>query len=156
MSESPVGQVANRSAPSLVLACLLLSVAAMAAGAVVGLFAYSQQGLAALQAAVVADVVCWLSATAALLLAGSLRGTPHAVSGILGGTLLRLLPPLATAVVCSAAAPAISQAGLFGYMVLFFLVMLVVETLLLVWLLGFGRGSLVSQPVAATSLQKAS
>lgn len=138
------------------LACLLLAVAAALAGLVVGYFAYVQQGLAVLRAALVADVVCWLSATAALLLAGSLRNTPHAVSGILGGTLLRLLPPLAAASVCSVVTPEISQAGLFGYMVLFFLLMLVVETLLLVWLLGFGRRSLVSQHVATTSLHKAS
>lgn len=155
MSESPARQISQRP-PSLMLACLLLAVAAAVAVAAVGFVAYQQQGLTGLQAAVVAGVVCWLSATAALLLAGSLRNTPHAVSGILGGTLLRLLPPLAAAGLCSVAAPAISQAGLFGYMVLFFLVMLVVETLLLVWLLGFGRRSVVSRHVAATSLHKAS
>jgi len=155
VSESPARQVSERP-PSLTLACLLLAIAAAVAGAAVGFVAYQRQGFAGLQAAVVADVVCWLSATAALLLAGSLRNTPHAVSGILGGTLVRLIPPLAVAGLYRVAAPAVSQAGLFGYMVLFFLLMLVVETLLLVWLLGFGRRSVVSQHVATTSLHKAS
>ena len=107
MSESPARQVSERP-PSLMLACLLLAIAAAVAGAAVGLVAYQRQGLASFQAAVVADVVCWLSASAALLLAGGLRNTPHAVSGILGGTLLRLLPPLAAAGLCRVAAPAIS------------------------------------------------
>lgn len=128
------------------LACLLLAIAAALAGAAVGLVAYQRQGIAGFRAAVVADVVCWLSAMAALLLAGSLRDTPHAVSGILGATLVRLLPPLAAAGLCGVAAPAISQAGLFGYMVLFFLLMLVVETLLLVWLLGVKFGATGAKP----------
>ena len=138
------------------LACLLLSAFALLAGLAAGYFVYARQGAIALQAVAIADVCCWLSATAALLLAGSLRNTPHAVSGVLGGTLVRMLPPLAVAGICRAVAPAISQAGLFGYMVLFFLLMLVAETLLLVWLLGFGRHSQVSQVVATSSLHKAS
>ena len=127
---------------------MALTVAVLIALAAIGSVAQQRQGAVGLQAAGVAAFTCWFSATAALLLAGSLRNTAHSVSGILGGTLLRTMIPLAVAAASQASASPLAHAGLFGYLVLFFLLTLTVETLLLVWLLrpelklpaGKGRG----------------
>ena len=142
MNESPARQVAQRSKPSLTLASLLLGAFACLAGLAAGCFAYSRQGAIALQAVAVADITCWLSATAALLLAGSLRNTPHAISGILGGTLVRMTAPLAASAGCKLLAPELFQAGLLGWMVVFFLLTLAIETLLLVGVVSSSRAAL--------------
>lgn len=138
MNESSASHVARRSSPSLALACLLLGTTAVLAGVAAGWVGFHRHGLAGLAAVVAADVTCTLAAAAALVLAGSLRNTPHAVSGILGGTLVRMLAPLAVALGCRLTAPELVRAGLFGWLLLFFLLTLTVETLLLVWVLGFG------------------
>jgi hypothetical protein len=114
---------------------MALAVAVLIGLAVIGAVAKERQGADGLQAAGVAAFTCWFSATAALLLAGSLRHTGHSVSGILGGTLLRTMIPLAVAAVTQATGSPLAEAGLFGYLVLFFLLTLTIETLLLVWLL---------------------
>ena len=141
MSESPARHVARRS-PSLMLACLLLAIAALVAGLAAGWFACIRQGAAGVAAVAVADACCSLSATAALLLAGSLRNTPHAISGILGGTLVRMTAPLAAAAGCKLVAPELFQAGLLGWMVVFFLLTLAIETLLLVGVVSSSRVAL--------------
>lgn len=130
---------------------MALTAVVLIALAVIGSVAKQRQGVIGLEAAGVAAFTCWVSATAALLLAASLRNTAHSVSGLLGGTLLRTMIPLAVAAVSQASASPLAQAGLFGYLVLFFLLTLSVETLLLVWLLrpelklpaGKGRGEAV-------------
>lgn len=156
MTEPSGRRVGKIAAPSLALACLLLAVVVALAAAGAGYWAFARRGSLGATAVGVAAVTCWLAATAALLLTGSLRNTPHAVSGILGGTLVRMLLPLAVAVGCQVSAPAITQAGLFGYLLLFFLLTLVVETLLLVWLLRLGRLRSSSSLVVAPTLSKAS
>lgn len=137
MSESPARQVARRS-PSLTLACLLLAVAALVAGLAAGWFAYARHGSPGVAAVAVADVTCSLAAVVSLTIAYVLRGTPHAISGILGGTLVRMAAPLAVAVGCKLAAPELFQVGLLGWFLLFFLLTLCLETALLLWAVGFG------------------
>lgn len=152
-SDRPVGKCAE---PSLALACLLLAAAVALAAAGAGYWAFARHGSLGATAVCIAAVTCWLAATAALLLAGLLRNTPHSVSGILGGTLVRMFLPLAVAAGCKIGAPALFQAGLLGCLLLFFLLTLVVETLLLVWLLRFGRPVSSSPFVVAPGLSKAS
>lgn len=142
MSESSATHVARRSSPSLATACLLLTAAAVLAGVAAGWFAYVRQGSAGVVAVAVADATCWLAAMAALVLAGSLRNTPHAVGGILGGTLVRMLAPLAVGLGCRLAAPELFRVGLLGWMVIFFLLALAVETLLLVGVVRSSRAAL--------------
>lgn len=119
---------------SLPLACSILTAAMLPAGALAGWHAYARHSTAGLQAALLAAVTCWLSATVALVLAGLLAGTPQAISGILGGTLVRLAGPLLVVVGCAAAGSPLAAAGLFGYMAVFFLYVLLIETLLLIGL----------------------
>jgi hypothetical protein len=160
-SDRPVGKRSDRrvgkcAEPSLALACLLLAAAVTLAAGASGYWAYARHGSSGLAAVAIAAVACWIAATGALLLAGWLRNTPHSVSGILGGTLLRISLPLVAAAGCKIAAPALFQVGLLGYLLLFFLLTLVVETLLLVWLLRFGRSLSPRSLVAAPGLPKAS
>lgn len=138
MIESSVRQGDQLAAPSLARACLALSAAVIVALAAIGSVARERQGDLGLEAAFLAALTCWLSAMAALLLAGRLRNTAHAVSGILGGTLMRTMIPLGVATAFQASGNALAQAGLFGYLVVFFLLTLTIETLLLVWLLRPG------------------
>lgn len=119
---------------SLPLACSILTAAMLPAGALAGWWAYAHHAMAGLQAVLLAAVTCWLSATVALVLAGLLAGTPQAISGILGGTLVRLAGPLLVVAGCAAARSPLAAAGLFGYMAVFFLYVLVIETLLLIGL----------------------
>lgn len=115
-------------------ACALLAAAIAPAGALAGWQAYTRHSTTGLQAALLAAVTCWLSATAALVLTGLLTGTPQATSGILGGTVVRLGGPLLVTAACAASRSPLSAAGLFGYMVVFFLYGLALETLLLIGL----------------------
>lgn len=85
-----------------------------------------------LQAAAVAAGICWAASMLALICGALLQNTPQAVLGILSGTLLRTgLPLLAAATFQSQKGP-LAEAGVFGYIVIFFLITLVVETGLLV------------------------
>lgn len=119
---------------SLPVACSILAAAMAPAGALAGWSAYARHSTAGLQAALLAAVTCWLSATVALILAGLLAGTPQAISGILGGTLVRLAGPLLVTAGCAASHSPLSAAGMFGYMVVFFLYALAIETVLLIGL----------------------
>lgn len=121
---------------SLPAACWLLAGATLIAAAPVGWHGYLRQQAAGLAAALAAAATCWVSATIALVISGWLAGSPNAVSGILGGTLIRLAGPLLVTAANGAAHTPIFQAGLFGYMVVFFLYTLAVETALLLGLLG--------------------
>jgi hypothetical protein len=140
ISEQETNQATSRPGfrLSLPAACALLAGATLAAAIVVGWYAHARQQTTGLEAALEAAVTCWLSATGALIVGGLLAGTPNAVSGILGGTLLRLAGPLLVTAANGAAGTPVYRAGLFGYMVVFFLYTLAVETLLLVSVIGGG------------------
>ena len=131
-------------------ACALLAAATLAAAVIACWYAQARPtpGMekAGIAAPVVAAVTCWLSATSALTITGLLAGMPNAVSGILGGTLVRLAGPLMVTAANGAAGTPVFQAGLFGYMVVFFVYTLIVETLLLVAVIGGrqGRGRTVA------------
>lgn len=134
---------------SLSAACAILAAAMAPAGALAGWLAYARHSAAGLQAALLAAVTCWLSATVALMLAGLLAGTPQAISGILGGTLVRLAGPLLITAGCAALGSPLSAAGLFGYMLVFFLYALAIETVLLI---GLVRGVSPLAPRGIASL----
>lgn len=75
-------------------------------------------------------MVCWLGAFIALVITGVLRGTPQAINGILGATLFRMGIPLAAGFLLSSSSEALAKAGVFGMVVCYYLLTLVVETLL--------------------------
>lgn len=112
---------------------MLLTLAALAA------WGYSNHGLPGVWSALVAVVICWLSATAALVLAVMFAGSTQVLQAQLGGILLRTVVPLMLAIVLEQQVPFLSEAGLFGMMVPAYLVALATETLLSLWLIGPAR-----------------
>jgi hypothetical protein len=105
------------------------------AGALGGSIAHGRQGLIGSAAAAVAALTCGFSAMAALVLAGVLAGTRWGVHGILAASFVRFSLPLAVVVASVAVQGPLARGGLAGYMVVYFLFALVVETLLLVGVL---------------------
>jgi hypothetical protein len=89
-----------------------------------------RHGAIGVSAAAIAAGVCWVGAGGALLLTALLRDSRHAVSALLGGMVLRLALPLVTGLVLSSRGGELARAGVFGLIVLFYLLTLVVETLL--------------------------
>jgi hypothetical protein len=85
-----------------------------------------------LAASVLAAGVCWASAAVAFVLVAWFRRKGNPVAGILGGMIVRLGAPMAVGVASSEAGGPLADAGVFGLIVVFYLVALAVETLLLV------------------------
>ncbi len=101
-----------------------------------GFWGHATHGEAGIAAAVLAVLVCWFSATAALVVAGRSAGTPNALNAQLASIGLRTVVPLVVAIGVEGQVPYIAQAGLFGMMVPAYLVSLVAETLLSIWHAG--------------------
>jgi hypothetical protein len=101
-----------------------------------GWWGFANFGGAGIVAALVAVLVCGLPAAAALVVSGLLTGTPQALNGLLGSILLRTFIPFALAVVLHLQVPYLAEAGVFGMTVVAYLVALVTETLLTLWLIG--------------------
>jgi hypothetical protein len=96
-----------------------------------------------LWAAVVAGGICWLGAMAALLLVGLMRGGPQVVHGTLLGMLFRMGLPLAAGLLLTVRGGPLADAGVFGMIVVYYLIGLLVETLLSVSLVGSSTGTVV-------------
>jgi hypothetical protein len=126
----PSTNSARSSTSSVAAACVLLTGVVIVAFPVFGWFGYTRSGIDGLLAAAVAAVVCWLGAFIALVITGVLRGTPQAVSGILAATLFRMGVPLAAGLLLSSFGGPLAKAGVFGMVVGYYLLTLVVETLL--------------------------
>lgn len=107
----------------------------------VGLAAWGNatHGAAGIWTAALSVVVCWLCATAALIVAGRAAGTPNALNAQLSSIGLRTVIPLVVVIVVEGQVPYLAKAGLFGMMVPAYLVSLVAETLLSIWHAGPAR-----------------
>jgi hypothetical protein len=99
-------------------------------------FGYTRAGLVGVEAAAVAGGICWLGAAPSLFLMGWLRGGPHVVSGVLLGMLIRMGLPLAIGLLLAQTGGPLAKAGVFGMIVGYYLVGLLIETLLSVRLIG--------------------
>lgn len=115
---------------SLPRSCALLAAAVALGYLAVAGPAYASHAAAGLAAAAVAAVVCWLASTAALVLAWTLRNTAWSAHGLLAGTLMRLLLPASVAGALHVQGGTLAGSGVFAYMLVFFLLTLVVETVL--------------------------
>lgn len=122
----------RRTGLSLPAACCWLALAVGIAAALGGSIEHGRHGALAAVALIVAALTCWLSATVALVLAARLAGTRWAVPGIMAAGLVRFSLPLLVVAASALVQGPLSGAGLFGYMVGFFLLALLVETVLLV------------------------
>ena len=140
-----MSEVSRKSGLRLPAACSLLAVTLSLAAALGGSVAHGRNGALAGLAVVVAALTCWLSATAALVLAARLSTTRWGIQGIMAAGFIRFSLPLMVVAASALVQGPLARAGLFGYMVAFFLLSLVVETLLLV---GVIRSSDASHSVA--------
>jgi hypothetical protein len=122
----------RRNGLRLPVACSVLTLAVWVAAALGGSIEHGRLGVLAASALAVAALTCWVSATVALVLSARLAGTRWAVPGIMAAGLVRFSLPLVVVAASALVQGPLSRAGLFGYMVGFFLLALIVETLLLV------------------------
>lgn len=127
-----MSEASRRSVLRLPAACSVLAVTLVLAAALGGSVAHGRHGPLAATAVLVAAATCWASATAALVLAARLSGTRWGVQGIMAAGFVRFSLPLLVVAASALVQGPLARAGLFGYMVGFFLLALVVETLLLV------------------------
>lgn len=96
---------------------------------------YWRSGTDGISAAAVAGLVNGTAALAALGLLGRLRNTPWVIQGILAGMLIRMALPMAAGVTLLRVGGPLAKAGVFGMIVLYYLIGLVVETCLSVRLI---------------------
>jgi hypothetical protein len=140
-----MSEASRRSGLRLPAACSLLAVTLALAAALGSSVALERHGALAATAVLAAAATCWASATSALVLAARLSGTRWGVQGIMAAGFIRFTLPLMVVAASALVQGPLARAGLFGYMVAFFLLSLVVETLLLV---GVIRSSDTSHGVA--------
>jgi hypothetical protein len=105
----------------------VLLVVLVAALLIVGLTGGGAAGIAAV---LIAFGVCAASANAALWIAMLGHGTPGGVSGALGGSVVGMVPPLAAGLILHQRGGPLAAAGVFTWIVVFYLSALVVKTLL--------------------------
>jgi hypothetical protein len=98
-------------------------------------FAGSRHGTPGVVAASVAAGTCWLGATLAFVLLDRSRRSGAVINGVLMGMLVRLGVPLVVGVVLDGQRGELSDAGVFGLIVVSYLVALAVETTLSVRIL---------------------
>ena len=158
-------RVAERSVKSIVVRCALFATVMLAAFAAAQVFVRVQPapldgGAAAAdlssraafpsQAVAVAAVVCGLSGLAGLVVTLVWRGTAHGVAAALGGSFLGMVLPLATGIVLQRRGGELQGAGVFGWIVLFYLVALAAKTLLAT--VGFAAQAKTARPFGAARL----
>jgi hypothetical protein len=100
--------------------------------AFVGFRRFAWPGVAA---ASVAAAVCWLGATLALVVASHYQKRAP-LTGLLLGMLFRMGFPLVAGLTLQETVPALAEAGIFGFVLAFYFLTLVVETLLSVRMVG--------------------
>jgi hypothetical protein len=92
--------------------------------------AVARHGAAGAAAVLTAALVCGVCANAALLLSLRWHGTPNGVVGALAGSLIGMMPPLFVGFTLHQQQGELARAGVFGWIVAFYLTALVVKTLL--------------------------
>jgi|SRR5215471_3732580 len=110
--------------------CVWLTLAVLLSLLVIGGAFAAPRGVDALLAASAAAGICWLGATAALVVSWFSNRSNRAVQGHLLGALFRLGLPLGIGLVFQQSGGRLAEAGVFGFIVVFYLVTLVAETLL--------------------------
>jgi len=109
----------------LLLAAVVLAVYGLAAP-VAGLAA----GFGGLAASAAAAAVCWLGAAAALAVSRAFQEGDRPLHGVLFGMLLRTGIPLFSAIALQMSVPALGEAHLLVYFVVFYPIALLVETVM--------------------------
>ena len=118
--------------------CLWLLAAVAVAYPIVGYVAADRFGDMGWWAAAVAAGICWLGAAIALILTALLRGPQGALYAMLVGMMFRMGLPLVAGVVLTRQGGDLASGGVFGCLLAFYLVTLVVETALVLPLVRAG------------------
>ena len=105
---------------------VIVAVALLIIGGALG----ATRGFGASVAAVVAAGLCWIGSMAALIIAGYSSQSNRAVQGHLLGMFFRLGLPLVAGVLLQKAGGRLADAGVFGLILIFYLVTLPAETIL--------------------------
>ena len=132
MSEQPTSnRLLGVAVRSPLACCGLLALFVALIYPLVAWYAHGKSGADGLLAAAVAGVVCWLSASAALLITAWFPGGPQAaVSRMMLSMLVRMGVPLAVGTILEFQFGPLADAGVFGLIVVFYLMTLLVETML--------------------------
>ncbi len=114
----------------MVRSCLILT--AVVAGTLLpaATTMWFTRGVAGVAAACIAAGVCWFGAGAALICSAWLSPSGRAVQAHLLGSFFRIGLPLAVGTVLQQQGGSLAEAGVFGLIVVFYLVSLVAETVL--------------------------
>lgn len=102
-------------------------------------YGYSRVGVDGILAAALAGVVCWAGAAGALITAGLLRQSQQAASALMLGMLFRMGLPLAAIAWLMSQGGWLAEAGVVGMILVYYLVSLIVETVLSLRLVGSPR-----------------
>ena len=120
----------DRRLAATLWSCLWLTLALAAVFPAFAAFGFVQSGAMGIAAAAVAALVCWVGASAALLLVGLFRAPEQALVGLLLGMFFRMGLPLGAALLLSLQGGALVEAGVMYMLILNYLLALVLETLL--------------------------
>jgi hypothetical protein len=115
---------------NILWACFWLSLALVGAFPGFAGYGFYSAGAGGVSAALVAGGVCWVGATAALVLSAMFRSPEQALVGLLMGMFFRMGLPLAAGFVLIQSGGPLVEAGVIPLLVGYYLVALVVETLL--------------------------
>ncbi len=120
---------------AIVKSSVILLVVLTIGATIAGYFMQQKQGEAGVIATICAAAICSVSGVGALVLTGYGTSQKDGLSYTLGSILIRTGIPLGLAVVISDTQPYLKEAGIFGIIVVLYLLTLALETLLSVRLL---------------------
>lgn len=104
-------------------------------------YGYATSGKIGVVAAALSGLVCLIAGWAALLAVGATRGGPSAVGGMLVATLVRLGLPLGIGLMVQASGSPLASARFFAMLLVYYLLLLLVETPLSLRLIRSGEES---------------
>lgn len=111
---------------------LVILVVCLLAGLVLGARGFDRHGTIGLVAAVISGSLCFTAASSALVVTVASAGTSNATSGTLLGVFLRTAIPFFMAILLVQVSSPLADAGLFGMVLINYLIVLAVETVLAV------------------------
>lgn len=121
---------APQNSPSFTACVVWLTVSLLAVSCVAGPVAYGRHAAAGMWAVGVALGVCWATGAASLVIVRLARSRGQAMNGILLSILVRMAVPMVAGVALDQLGGPLAAAGVFGWIVVYYLVMLAVESLL--------------------------
>ena len=120
----------------LLFGCAILIVVVLVSFPFAGWVTYLRYGMPGVAASAVAAIVCGVAAIMALVFTIVTRNTPNAVAGLFFSIFLRTCVPLLAALILSSSGGFLAEGGIFGQIVVFYLLLLPVETVLAVRLMN--------------------